>query len=141
MNKIAQVIPAVRLKRTLHYFDYSISEELSEQIKIGQIVEIPFRNQVVKGVVLNLLENSDSDYELKPINKIIDPLPYLASWQLELIKFMSEYYFVSMAMVLKMILPEIPKRKSEKFKEMENLLFIVTLEILKKLLIVDIING
>ena len=120
MNKIAQVIPAVRLKRTLHYFDYSISEELSEQIKIGQIVEIPFRNQVVKGVVLNLLENSDSDYELKPINKIIDPLPYLASWQLELIKFMSEYYFVSMAMVLKMILPEIPKRKSEKFKEMET---------------------
>ncbi|MCX6745193.1 MAG: primosomal protein N' [Candidatus Parcubacteria bacterium] len=117
MNKIAQIIPAVRLKRSLNYFDYLIPEELAEQIKIGQIVEIPFRNQAVKGVVFKLQNNNDSAYELKTLTKIIDPLPYLAPWQLELIEFMSEYYFVSMAMVLKMILPEIPKRKSANNKE------------------------
>ena len=116
MNKVAQIIPAVRLKRSLNYFDYSIPNELAEQIKIGQVVEVPFRNQNVKGVIFNLLEQTASNYELKPITKIIDPLPYLSSWQLELIRFMAEYYFVSMAMVLKMVLPEIPKRKSEKFK-------------------------
>ncbi len=119
MNKIAQIIPAVRLKRSLNYFDYLIPDELAAQIKIGQLVEIPFRNQVVKGVVLNLQEKSDSKYALKTIIKIIDSLPYLAPWQLELIKFMAEYYFVSMAMVLKMMLPEIPKRKSERCKEMK----------------------
>jgi primosomal protein N' (replication factor Y) len=118
MSKIAQIIPAVRLKRSLNYFDYSIPDELESQIQIGQIVEIPFRNQNVRGVVLNLPEKTESSYELKPLNKIIDSAPLLSNWQLELIKFMSAYYFVSMAMVLKMVMPEIPKRQSSKFKDM-----------------------
>lgn len=122
MSKIAQIIPAVRLKRSLNYFDYAIPQELADQIKIGQVVEIPFRNQNVRGVVFTLSEKTESTYELKPITKIIDPLPYLSAWQLELIKFMSDSYFVSMAMVLKMVMPEIPKRKSDKFKE-NNLTF------------------
>lgn len=117
MIKIAQIIPAMRLKRSLHFFDYLIPAELESEVKIGQVVEIPFRNQLIKGVILNLTESSDQTYELKPLSKIIDPIPYLAVWQLELIRFMSEYYFVSMAMVLKMILPDIPKRKAAKSED------------------------
>ena len=111
LKKVAQVIPLIRLKRDLNYFDYLIPNALQGQIKIGQLVEIPFRNKNVKGVVLNLVESSKFENEkLKCIEKIIDPLPFLQNWQLDLIKFMSEHYFVSMAMVLKMIMPEIPKK-------------------------------
>lgn len=116
--KVAQIIPALRLKRNLHFFDYYIPKELEAQIKIGQLVEIPFRNQMVKGVVLNFAEESfNNQFELKFINKAIDPLFGLASWQLALIRYIADYYFVSMAMVLKMLLPDIPKRKVEKYKE------------------------
>jgi len=118
-NKIAQIIPALRLKRDLHYFDYLIPETLAKQVKSGQLVEIPFRNQIIKGVILNLLESTEVDSEkIKEIYKIVDPLPFLSSWQLELIKYLADYYFVSMAVLLKMIIPQIPKRSmvsSEKF--------------------------
>lgn len=118
-NSIAQIIPALRLKRDLHFFDYEIPAQLQEQAQIGQLVEIPFRNQMIKGVILNLAEaKSQNEYTLKPINKILDPLPFLAKWQLDLIQDLSEYYFVSMGVLLKMIIPDIPKRaknSEEKF--------------------------
>lgn len=129
-KKIAQIIPALRLNRNLHYFDYLVPEDLTNTVKAGQLVEIPFRNKLVKGVILNLAESSDLGNEkLKDLEKIIDPLPFLKTWQLDLIKFMSKYYFVSMAMILKMIMPEIPKRTGlakEKFSQEIN--FITSLK-------------
>ncbi|MDD5341191.1 MAG: primosomal protein N' [Patescibacteria group bacterium] len=116
-NKIAQIIPALRLKRDLHFFDYEIPKELEGQAQVGQLVEIPFRNQLIKGVILNLLEK-ESEFELKPIAKILEPFPYLKLWQLNLIKDLAAYYFVSMGILLKMIIPDIPKRaknSAEKF--------------------------
>ncbi|MBN1325927.1 primosomal protein N' [Candidatus Falkowbacteria bacterium] len=125
-NRIAQVIPALRLKRDMHFFDYEIPSNMQEQAQVGQLVEIPFRKQFVKGVILNLTgEKSQNEFELKPISKIIDPLPFLAKWQLDLIRDLSEYYFVSMGVLLKMIIPDIPKRvKSSEEKFLKNLQFI-----------------
>ncbi len=124
-NRIAQIIPALRLKRDLHFFDYEIPPELQEQTQVGQLVEIPFRNQMIKGVILNLAEESQAKFALKPINKIIDPLPFLAKWQLDLIKDLSEYYFVSMGVLLKMIIPDIPKRaKSSEEKFINDIKFL-----------------
>src|SRR4030042_3206863 len=115
INMIAQIIPALRLKRKLHYFDYLVPAEFKKQIKKGQLVEIPFRNQKVKGVILNLLEKKkQEDYELKPILKIVNPQPLLAAWQLDLTKYLSDYYFVSMSLILKTIIPEIPLRQTAK---------------------------
>src|SRR3989304_363709 len=111
-KKIAQIIPLIRLKRDLHYFDYLVPKELIKRVKKGQLVEIPFRNQIIKGVILDLVESSKFESKsLKQINKIIDPLPFLADWQLKLIRAMAAYYFVSMSVILKMLVPEIPKRE------------------------------
>jgi len=110
-SSVAQIIPLLRLKRDLHFFDYSVPDKFKNLIKAGQLVEIPFRNKNIKGVILDLVTNSKFKSEkLKSINKIIDPLPFLATWQLKLIKEMSKYYFVSMAVILRMILPDIPKK-------------------------------
>ena len=110
-NNIAQIIPVLRLKRNLHYFDYEVPAKLKTQIKTGQLVEIPFRNKIIKGVVLNLLEKSKTkDLELKSIHKITDPLPFLFDWQLKLIADLANYYFVSMSVIVKMLIPEIPKK-------------------------------
>ncbi|MFA5188339.1 MAG: primosomal protein N' [Patescibacteria group bacterium] len=109
--KIAQIIPFVRLTRSLNFFDYIIPEELRSEIKVGQLVEIPFRNKMVKGVILGLAESSKYEsIKLKQISKIVEPIPLLATWQITLIKDLSQYYFVSMATILKMLIPEIPKK-------------------------------
>jgi len=111
IKKIAQIIPLIRLKRDLNYFNYNIPQEFQNQIKIGQIVEIPFRNKIIKGVVLNLSEKSETkNLELKSIHKIIDPLPFLFDWQLKLISDLANYYFVSMSVIVKMMIPEIPQK-------------------------------
>lgn len=125
-KKIAQVIPLARLKRDLHYFDYLIPAEMSRQIKSGQLVEIPFRSKKIKGVVLNLIKNSKFGIKkLKKIEKIIDPLPFLADWQLTLIKELSDYYFVSQAILTKMLVPEIPKRdRQSKLSFLNNIKFV-----------------
>jgi len=109
-KKIAQVIPLTRLKRDMHYFDYAVTDELVNKIKRGQLVEIPFRNKKIKGIVFNLTGQSETKMKLKPIEAIIDPLPFVNKWQLKLISFLAEYYYVSMSVLIKMMIPEIPKR-------------------------------
>src|SRR4030043_2343633 len=96
-NNFAQIIPLTRLKRGLNYFDYKIPSDLLSQIKIGQVVQIPFRNKNIKGVILDLVASSKFKSEkLKSINKIIDQSPFLTSWQIKLVDYLSDYYFVSL---------------------------------------------
>ncbi|MBD3359887.1 MAG: primosomal protein N' [Candidatus Buchananbacteria bacterium] len=111
-NKIAQIIPVTRLKRDLHLFDYIVPDDLINRLKRGQLVEIPFRNKQAKGIIFDLVKDSDlKKSNLKSIDKIVEALPFLNNWQLKLIKFLADYYFVSMSVWAKMIVPEIPKRK------------------------------
>ncbi len=110
-NNFAQIIPLTRLKRGLNYFDYKIPSDLLSQIKIGQVVQIPFRNKNIKGVILDLVASSKFKSEkLKSINKIIDQSPFLTSWQIKLVDYLSDYYFVSLAVLAQMMIPEIPKK-------------------------------
>ncbi len=113
-NKIAQIIPLTRLKRDLNFFDYKIPDELNRQIKRGQLVEIPFRNKPIKGVILDLVKSSKFQNEkLKSIKIILDPVPFLMVWQLKLVQDLADYYFVSQAVLAKMLIPEIPKRERQ----------------------------
>lgn len=112
-NKVAQIVPMVRLKRDLAFFDYLIPVEFSRQIKIGQIVEIPFRQKTVSGLVLSLAEKSQlAADKLKFIRSIVYTQPLISPWQLTLIKYLANYYFVSVAVLARMIIPHIPKRQS-----------------------------
>ncbi len=124
-KKIAQVIPLTRLKRDLHFFDYLVPEDLNKRVKKGQLVEIPFRNKNIKGIIFNLSKSSEfEDKNLKSLNKIIDPLPFLMKWQLKLIEDLAEYYFVSFSVFAKMIVPEIPQKpRKSKIKFLEGIEF------------------
>ena len=113
-NKIAQIIPLTRLKRDLHYFDYLIPQQLIKRVKKGQLAEIPFRNKNIKGVILDLVKSSKFEIKkLKSLKAIVDPLPFLTNWQLKLIEYLAKYYFVSMAVLAKMIVPKIPRKQRQ----------------------------
>ncbi len=108
---IAQVIPIIRLPKHLIYFDYLVPKKFEHQIKINQIVEIPFHNRKINGIVIEIKNKTQNKFNLKTINKIIEPEIILPKHLIKLIQWMKDYYYTSLPLISKIIFPEIPKRK------------------------------
>ena len=60
-----QIIPAKRMPLSLPWLDYYVPEKLTDKIKIGQLVKIPFRNLEEFGVVYDI-KPSLSEKKLPP---------------------------------------------------------------------------
>lgn len=112
---VAQILPSLSLPTNIKIetFSYLIPQKLEGIIKIGQIVEINFRNKKIQGIVMELLQESTTTKSLKEINKIIQSDIAVTSTQLDIINFISENYYVSKANALKTVISEIPKNKSK----------------------------
>ena len=73
----------------------------SQTIKIGFKVSLNFRNRVVNGVVLSECEKPE--FETNEILEITDS--FYSSKQIELARFISKYYFSSLAEALGLMVP------------------------------------
>lgn len=113
-DKIANIIPAAKLPKDLNQiFSYEIPEQIAKEIEIGSVVEIPFRRRKLQGVVFSFSPKTETAFKLKPIEKII----YKEKLNIQTVRmaeFVSEYYFVPLSWILKIILPQIPKRAARK---------------------------
>jgi primosomal protein N' (replication factor Y) len=95
--------------------------ENCEDILPGNIVEAPFRKGALRGVVLSTHERRP-EFATKALAGVLADLA-LRPWQLELMKWISEYYFCSLNLVLPSFVPKhllkVPKRlkKEEIFEE------------------------
>jgi primosomal protein N' (replication factor Y) len=116
----AEIIPINRLPLRIKTFSYLIPSELENEIKVGQAVEIPFRNKNITGIVLELKKESDLKIKLKAIIRIIDSTPFMNDKQLKLAFWMADYYHLSLGLILKAILPQIPKRKGKEKEIVKN---------------------
>jgi len=113
---IAEIVPLARLPKSLSYFDYEVPQDIEGQIKIGQLVKIPFRGRRVSGLVIKLKEKpAEIKTSLKSIIKVLSPNSQLNSDQFKLLWWMSDHYLVSPALILKNLIPEPPMRVG-KFK-------------------------
>jgi primosomal protein N' (replication factor Y) len=112
---LARVIPVTKLPRHLQYFDYLVPENILADLKPGTMVNIPWKNFFIKGVVKELVTKSDFEHlkEIKNIDNRITFLPH----QLELADWFARYYYYSLAGVLKMMLPDLPKKAGSSKKE------------------------
>lgn len=109
---LAEIIPAARLPRKLTSFSYLVPQKLQAQVKIGQIVEIYLRNKKIQGLVINVEKNRQkTKYQLKEINKTLFPVSLVNKNQIKLINFISDYYGVGQGIIVKSLLPEVPKRQ------------------------------
>ena len=91
MQKIAQVIPFQKLPRNLDFFDYLIPDNLVGVVKAGHLVEIPFKNSTILGLVVSL--KTESQFKnLKPIISIKQTTPYISQPYLKLAFWFSQYY-------------------------------------------------
>ncbi len=105
--KYAQVLVDVN-KLGTKTFSYLIPEHLKDEIKIGQAVSIPFgfRKQNLKGFIVGFSDYLEAGIKAKEIVEIIEKEPLFNLNYLNLLEWVSSYYFCDIQTVLKTALPE-----------------------------------
>ena len=89
---IAEVALNIPLERTFHYL---IPAALQPSVQPGMRVIVPFGPRERIGFVLRLLPRSPIE-ALKPIRRVIDPVPVIADERWALGEWLQRYYFCSL---------------------------------------------
>ena len=112
MNNIARIIPCKKLPRTMGCFDYLVPERLKNKIKPGDFVYVPFKNRIISGLV-DLFTDKSEFSAIKEISDVHNTFAPFLSYQIELIKWFSEYYYYSLGSTLSLFLKEPPKKTAK----------------------------
>lgn len=88
-------------------FSYLVPIHLAG-LKIGTIAEVPFGKSLRTGVVV-ALSSKQPDIKLKEIARVRSEIPPVSPQQLQLARQMSDFYFISVAEALHLMLPRLPK--------------------------------
>ena len=107
----AEITLSRRFPKTLGIFDYRIPDHLASRIRVGQLVRAPFRSSQVEGVVITVKARPIFGKKILALDDIVDNDPVLTDAQLNLARWISSYYCVSLGTVIKMMLPDIPHRE------------------------------
>ncbi len=125
MPKFAEICLKRRMPDNLRTLTYSIPKEL--KLNEGSYVTVPLRNKTEEGIILNI-SDSKPRYPTKGIKELIYDYPVLQKWQIELAKWMSEYYFAPIQKCINLFLPpkfykieDLKKSKSKKIQKKHNL--------------------
>jgi len=109
---ILSVTPLVRIPMNRDQFFYYLSDE---KLPAGTLVSIPLFKKTVEGIVIE----SKNDFfrvggmTLKKIEKVLEE-NFLTKVQLALAKYISDYYIISLGVVLKNFVPKRTKSMSNK---------------------------
>ena len=85
-------------------FHYLVPEAMRAEIRIGQLVWVPFGSRYLQGVVAGFDERSPVE-ETREIDKIADPEPILSPIHLQLARWISEHYLAPLHLVILSMLP------------------------------------
>ncbi|OGD85639.1 hypothetical protein A2164_02065 [Candidatus Curtissbacteria bacterium RBG_13_35_7] len=94
----------------INYFSYKIPKELQKQIKIGQLIKVPFGKRNPYGIVIGTSDQRPKTGEIKPISSIVLRHPLLLPYQIKLLKWMAFYYMAPMVNCLEAMLPDLPAK-------------------------------
>lgn len=94
----------VAVLNTLQDFFYYTASNCKP--RLGDRVWVPFINKQRLGIVIDIVQNCELDFKLKEITKLIDEEPLLSQNELNLIKWVSEYYKAPLPLVLKLAIPK-----------------------------------
>jgi primosomal protein N' (replication factor Y) (superfamily II helicase) len=94
-------------------FTYSIPASLVQSVVPGTRVEVSFRNKVYTGVVVAIHDKAPATYKVKSILSVPDEYPLVDSSQLNLWKWMADYYLCTMGEVFNAAVPAFFKLGSE----------------------------
>lgn len=89
-------------------FTYRVPRELVDMIKIGARVIVPFgkkQGKVFTAVVAGLHNTPPSQYQARYILELLDEYPLVTGYQLELFRWISDYYMCCIGEVMNIALP------------------------------------
>ncbi|KPJ85634.1 hypothetical protein AMJ57_02375 [Parcubacteria bacterium SG8_24] len=110
-GKFASVIPAVRLPRKMSAFDYAIPDRLTDAVRRGAWVLIPWRGRLVDGLVVGINPEPEIPADrLKEISGLGSTF-VLPEGLVDSLLWCSGHYLVSPGAVVQAFLPKTPKRK------------------------------
>jgi len=118
----AQIIPKLKMSLKEELFTYAIPPEFLFDIKIGQLVEIPFHNKKTIGVIADLTKRLSPKIDkakIKKISKIISSEPIINQDILNLAKWISDGHLTSLSKSLFSIIP-IPTKRNMKIKKIKT---------------------
>jgi primosomal protein N' (replication factor Y) len=103
-QKYAAIVVNRKIAAVDRVFDYEIPPQLLGRVTRGSVVYVPFNRQLVEGVVVDLLDQSDYT-PLKQIQELLSDRPLFNDNLLKLAKFMAEYYMCPYVVALQAMLP------------------------------------
>lgn len=92
-------------------FTYRIPEKLEESVMVGVRVSVPFRSYSKIGYVIDIENEFSAKYKIKDIKRVVDKEPLFDENQIELAKWMANFYLCSVGEALAL---QIPGGKREK---------------------------
>lgn len=92
-------------------FHYSIPPDLRDEVRLGQLVVVPFGSRRLQGVIFGFDEQSPVQ-ETKDLYEIADATPVLSLAQIELASWISSYYLAPLIDVVLLMLPPGMARKT-----------------------------
>ena len=111
----AQVVIDMKNDHINDYYDYSIPSNLEEFVKVGTRVLVSFGFRDLLGYVIGITEESKFDNNIKPLKAVLDYEQELTLEQVELAKYMSEEYHVSLVSVLELMIPSFLKGQKRSY--------------------------
>lgn len=103
-QKYVRVLVDVPLKKMDEGFHYVVPVRLQKQVRPGSRILVPFGNRQVAGYVLDISLPPEKLEDIKEISSILDEGPLFTPGQLELARWLADYYLCSVLAALQAII-------------------------------------
>jgi len=100
----AEILLPQKVGKDKDTLTYKVPQSLAKSLELGSIVEITLRNRKTRGIVAKFHDHEPT-YKTKEILDIASKAPHLRPWQVELLFWISNYYFCPLFKVLKLFFP------------------------------------
>jgi primosomal protein N' (replication factor Y) len=78
-------------------FTYAVPEEMRSQVAPGQLVEVPFRDSTLQGVIVAVSDRVADGIVPRPLTAILEAGPLVGAPQLQLARWLSERYLAPLS--------------------------------------------
>ena len=106
----ADVVVSTYQSPEIDSYTYEVPESLEENLKIGQLVRVPFGTRTEFGIVIEIKKQKPQGIKIRPLISLPLKFPLLLPLQIKLLKWLSFYYHAPMANCLEAMLPDIPTK-------------------------------
>src|SRR3989344_1544908 len=98
-------------------------------VKPGSFVQVPLRNKIVDGIVLDVLQDHEKEeYDVKSIKEIFGESPLLTESQIKTVRWMADYYCCTVRAALSVWLPSPPWAALLEFLESSDAVTAATIQ-------------